>query len=453
VNRFRLDDLKPHIYRTRDFGKTWQEIVSGLADNAPVNVVREDPMRKGLLFAGTETSVCVSFDAGDHWQPLQLNLPHTSMRDLTVHGDDLVVATHGRSFWILDDITPLRQLNSEIVNAGTHLYVPQIAVRVRWNRNPDTPLPPEVPAGKNPPDGAVVDYFLAVKSAAPITLEILDVAGKLVRKYSSADRAETLDEIAPKHPIPMYWVREEKVLSSEAGMHRFVWDGRYAAPKSLGHNYPISAVLHDTPVEPRGAWALPGRYTVKLTVDGKSYTQPLILKMDPRVKSSDADLEKQFAMEQVALAGMNRSFDALAEVKSTREQIKTAMEKVSTPATKQKLTDFNKEVAALEGAAVPGFFGLPPSGKQQENFSTLNQRFGRVLAIAEGADAAPTTQTETVAKELETALTELVTRWSEIKKTDLSAVNDLLEKEKLGKINPGRGGDLPSAEVDGDDEP
>jgi photosystem II stability/assembly factor-like uncharacterized protein len=454
VNRFRLDDLHPHIYRTRDFGKTWQEIVAGLAVNAPVNVVREDPVRKGLLFAGTETSVYVSFDDGDHWQPLQLNLPHTSMRDLTVHGDDLVVGTHGRSFWILDDITPLRQLKAEVASAAVHLYAPQEALRVRWNRNPDTPLPPEVPAGKNPPDGAIIDYFLAEKSTGPVTLEILDASGKLVRKYSSTDKAETLESIAPKHPIPMYWVLEDKILPSKEGMHRFLWDVRYPAPKSLSYGYPISAILHGTPLEPRGAWAQPGNYTVRLTVNGQPYTQPLMLKMDPRVKTSTADLRKQFAVQQSAVDGMNRSFQALAEVKSVREQVKAATAKASSAESQQKLSDFDKKAAALEGAAVGGFFALPPVGKQPESFSTLNQHFGRILAIADAADAAPTTQAETVAKELQEALNELAAGWSEMKRTDLPALNALLEKEKAGNIDPQRPStEPPSTDVDGDDEP
>ena len=453
VNRFRLDDLRPHIYRTRDFGKSWQEIVSGMADNAPVNVVREDPLRKNLLFAGTETSVYVSFDAGDHWQPLQLNLPHTSMRDLTIHGDDLIVGTHGRSFWILDDIAPLRQLDAEVSAAKVHLFAPQEAWRMHRDRNPDTPLPPEFPAGKNPPDGAIIDYFLAEHSSAPVTLEILDAAGKLVRKYSSADKAESLDAIAPKHPIPMYWVREEKTLSATAGMHRFVWNVRYATPSSLSHSYPISAIPHDTPQEPQGAWALPGRYTVKLTVDGKSYTQPLQLKMDPRVKTSSANLEKQFAMQRFAAAGMNRSFEALAEIRSAREQAQAAQGKVSLAETKQKLTDFDKRAAELEGAAVPGFFGLPPSGKRPENFSTLHQHLAQILAIADSADAAPTTQTESVARELEAALGELSARWKNSKSSDLAALNQALEKENAGKIDPERRGALPEEDEDGDDEP
>jgi photosystem II stability/assembly factor-like uncharacterized protein len=454
VNRFRLDDLKPHIYRTRDFGHTWQEIVSGLPENAPVNVVREDPVRKGLLFAGTETSVYVSFDSGDHWQALQLNLPHTSMRDLTIHGDDLVVGTHGRSFWILDDITPLRQLKDEIAKSNAYLYAPQEALRVRWNRNPDTPLPPETPAGKNPPDGAIIDYSLANNSAGPVRLEILDSQGKIIRKFSSADKADSLEKIAPKHPIPMYWVRQERTLSSEAGMHRFVWDVRSTPPQSLGHAYPISAILHDTPLEPQGPWALPGRYTVKLTVAGKSYTQPLLLKMDPRVKTPAADLAKQFAMQQVAAEGMNESFAALAEVQSSRAQVKTVKEKVSSAELKQKLADLDRKAAALEGAAVPGFFGTPLSGKQPENFSTLNQRFGRLLAIAGAADAAPTSQTEAVARELEAALKEASDRWKEMKRTEVAALNRQLEKEKAAQIDPERREtEGPSSDVDGDDAP
>jgi photosystem II stability/assembly factor-like uncharacterized protein len=455
VNRFRLDDLKPHIYRTPDFGKTWKEIVAGIADNAPVNVVREDPVKKGLLFAGTETSVYVSFDDGDHWQPLQLNLPHTAMRDLTIHGDDLIVATHGRSFWILDDITPLRQLSEEVAHASAYLFAPQEALRVRWNKNPDTPLPPEEPAGKNPPDGAIIDYFLAKDFAGPVALEILDARERvLVRAYSSEDKAESLEQIAPKHPIPMYWVRQEKILSAKAGMHRFLWNVRWPAPKSLGHGFPISAIVRDTPLEPQGAWALPGRYTVKLVVDGASYTQPLVLKMDPRVKTPAADLAKQFGMQMGAMEGMNESFEALTELKSAREQVKAAMAKVSSAEVKQKLSEFDKKAAELEGAAVPGFSGVPLAAKQPENFSTLNQRFGRLLAIADAADAAPTTQTEAVARELKVALLEYAQRRSELKTTAATTLNPLLQKEKAGRIDPEvPAHESPSSDVDGDDEP
>jgi photosystem II stability/assembly factor-like uncharacterized protein len=453
VNRFRLDDLRPHIYRTRDFGQSWQEIVAGLPENAPVNVVREDPVKKGLLFAGTEASVFVSFDDGDHWQSLQLNLPHTSMRDLTIHGDDLVVGTHGRSFWILDDLTPLRQLNESVSASAPYLFAPQDAVRIHWNRNPDTPLPPEEPGGKNPPDGAIVDYFLPGSSSFPVVLEILDATGKPVRKYSSSDTAPPISEIASKHPIPMYWVRKNKILSAEAGMHRFVWDVRYAAPKSLSHGYPISAILHDTPLEPQGPWALPGRYTVKLTVSGKTLMQPLELKMDPRVTSTPAELAQQFSLQKSAAAGMDESFEILEELRSVRGQIADRIGKANGEL-KAKLIDFDQKAAALEGAAVPGFFGTPLNGKQPENFSTLNQRFGRILAIADSADVAPTSPTDAVARELEGALKESSDGWNDLKTSQINALNQLLDGEKLPKIDPNkRDGEAPSSEADGDDDP
>src|ERR1700736_3812532 len=224
INSFRLDDLRTHMYRTRDFGKSWTEITNGIPSGGASNAVREDPERKGLLFAGTEGSVFVSFDDGDNWQPLQLNLPHTSMRDLAIHSDDLIVGTHGRSFWILDDITPLRQMSAEIAKVSVTLYKPQEAIRFRWNRNTDTPLPPDIPAGKNPPDGAILDYYLAGPSSKPVTLEILDADNHLVRRYASTDKPEPMEKIAATNPIPMYWVRPQQTLSAASGMHRFVWD-------------------------------------------------------------------------------------------------------------------------------------------------------------------------------------------------------------------------------------
>ena len=453
VNRFRLDDLKPHIYRTRDYGKSWREMVAGLPDNAPVNVVREDPVRKGLLYAGTETSVYVSFDAGEHWQPLQLNLPHTSMRDLTIHGDDLIVATHGRSFWILDDLTPLRQLSEKPGGGEDFLYAPQEALRIHRDRNPDTPLPPETPAGQNPPDGAILDYFLAKNASGAVTLEIVDSAGKVVRKFASTDKAQSLEEIAPKHPIPMYWVRLDKILSCEAGMHRFVWDVRYAPPKSLSHSYPISAIPKDTPQEPLGAWALPGKYTVKLSVDGKTYTQPLVVKMDPRVKSSAADLGRQFALEQAAEAGMNQSFAAIEGLQALRAQAGERMSNAGGDL-KAKLAEFDQKAAELQGATVPGFFGTPQASRQAENFSTLNQRFERVLGIADSADAAPTATTEKVGLELGTALKECESRWAELKGKNLAALNEELEREKQPRMDAQRkSGQAPSSDDDGEDEP
>ena len=454
INSFRLDDLRAHIYRTRDFGKTWTEITKGIPDSGASNVVREDPVRKGLLFAGTEGSVSVSFNDGDDWQPLQLNLPHTSMRDLAIHGDDLIVATHGRSFWILDDITPLRQLNVEVAKEGVHLFAPQSAIRFRWNRNPDTPLPPEFPAGKNPPDGAIVDYVLGSPAKVPLTLEILDDEGRLVRRYSSTDKAEPLEKIASEHPIPMYWVRGTQILSAEVGMHRFVWDMHYAPPESLEHEFPISAIYRDTVKYPLGVRALPGNYTVKLTVEGKSYTQPLVVKMDPRITISLADVRRQFEMESGSVEGMNRSYEALEQVRSVRTQLKERAAKAGKGGLADAIVALDKKAGELEGAAQSSFYGLPPGGKPRENLSTLNQHFSGLLGVVDSADAAPTTQAEALYKELKESLATLLSQWKRTKEQDLAALNAALKKAGMIAVDPSKEpAAAPSADAEGNDEP
>jgi photosystem II stability/assembly factor-like uncharacterized protein len=275
VNRLRLDDLKPHIWRTHDGGATWTETVRGLPDG-PVNAVREDRVRQGLLFAATELAVFVSFNDGEDWQPLRQNMPATSIRDLVVHGDDLVVGTHGRGFWIMDDISPLREITAE-----TRLYAPRPAIRYSRNTNTDTPLPPEEPGGQNPPDGAILYYNLKSAPSAPLRLEILDTTGKVLSRFESTDQPPLPD---PLINVPAYWIRPFQPLSAAPGMHRFVWD-LHAAPagtaRRRGGEYPISAIYHDTPGA-QGEWMPPGTYTVKLTVDGRAYSQPLLVKPDPR---------------------------------------------------------------------------------------------------------------------------------------------------------------------------
>jgi photosystem II stability/assembly factor-like uncharacterized protein len=355
VNRFRLDDLGPHVYRTHDGGKTWKEIVKGLPDD-PVNAVREDPVRKGLLYAATERMVHVSFDDGENWQPLRLNMPATSVRDLVVHGDDLVAGTHGRGFWILDDVTPLRQhdAGTAAITGGTpFLYEPETAVRVRRNRNTDTPLPPEEPVGQNPPDGAIVDYVLAAKPAAAVTLEILDEKGDVVRRFGSDDKPDPLVEPLV---VPAYWVRPPRMLSAAPGMHRFVWDLRYSQPPAQEHEYPISAIAGDTPREPLGPFVLPGTYTVKLIVDENVRTRPLTVKMDPRVAMSSADLAAQLALARRITAALGR-LDAVREKKAS----------VARP----------RNRGSLEGQLL------------------------RLYEIVEGADDAPTAQAVTAVEELE----------------------------------------------------
>ena len=273
VNRLRCDDNKPYIYKTDDFGKTWKPIIMGLPDNAPVNTVREDPKKPGLLYCGTERAVWFSADDGAHWNPLRNNMPATSIRDLVVHGDDLVVGTHGRSFWILDSVTALRQLS----DAPVSLYAPTTGYLVAWNRNSDTPLPPEEPDGKNPPDGVPLDYFLA-KDTKLVTLEAIDSQENVVRRWSSTDKPDVLDPL--KITVDPRWARPWQGLSASAGSHRFVWNLRLAAPASgLG----MDAIWRDTPTA-KGNWVAPGTYTIRLTADGKTVEEKLDVRDDPRKK-------------------------------------------------------------------------------------------------------------------------------------------------------------------------
>ena len=302
INSMRLDDLRPHLFATHDGGRTWREINDGIPAGGITNVIREDPVRRGLLFAGTEQTVYYSMDDGAHWRSLRRNLPPSAIRDLIVKDNDIAVATHGRSFWILDDISPLRQALAD-ATPRTTLYRPAQAWRVRWNRWPDTPLPPDEPAGQNPPDGAVIDFALDADASSPVILEILDSAGALVRRYSSAD---STDSPLPTTNVPSYWVRPQQRVGTSAGIHRFVWDVHYAPPAGVEFEYPISAVPRNTVKEPHGPWVLPGRYTVRLSANGKTLAQPLIVKMDPRVAASSANLALQFRLSKQLYDAMNR---------------------------------------------------------------------------------------------------------------------------------------------------
>ena len=379
VNRIRCDDLKPHIYRTRDGGKTWQEIVTGLPDNDPINTVREDPVRKGLLFAGSETAVYVSFDDGNHWQSLRLNMPATSIRDLVIKDDDIVVGTHGRSFWILDDITPLRQATPTTTNAGTVLFKPQRAYRVRWNMNPDTPLPPEEPAGQNPPDGAVINYYLSDKAAKPVTLEITDAAGKLVRRYSSDEKPYNIPDVN----LPAYWIRPQQILSGDVGAHRFMWDMHYP-PLDLPPTYPIAAVYHQTAPDPTSPWVMPGTYTVKLTVAGKIYTQPLTIMMDPRVKTTTAALKQQHDLSLMVYEGRKQVLLMQQEARNMAEQAKTDGQK--------------KTLAAA-----------------QTNLTGLNRTFNGLFSILQDTDMPATTQAIAAVRQAQVSLKKAVQEWGVLK--------------------------------------
>ena len=436
VNRFRLDDLHPYIYRTHDGGKSWQKIVSGLPDDEPVNTVREDPERKGLLFAGTERSVYVSWDDGDHWQSLKMNLPPTSIRDLVVHHDDVVVGTHGRSFWILDNITPLRQFSADVADSTAHLFAPQLTYRLRRDNNTDTPLPPEEPAGQNPPDGAMIDYWLKTAASGPVTLEIFDASsGKLVRHFSSADKPETVN---PKEfNVPMYWVRPARTLSAGAGTHRFIWDLTYPAPDVLTRDYPISAIYHDTPLYPLGAIVLPGQYKIVLSVGGKSYTRTLEVKMDPRVKTSPEELRRQFDLDQKIAEALHKDYEALQQVRSLRSQLKVlagAPDAIHRDATQKTVADLDAKAASIEGKE-GGYGARYLNSPEGRSLSRLNGGFSSVVSALDTADAAPTTQQVAVFGELDKALEEQLSAWERLKSKDIPALNQELKKAGLPLID------------------
>ena len=432
VNRFRLDDLHPYVYRTHDGGKTWQKIVSGLPDNEPVNTVREDPERKGLLFAGTERSVYVSFDDGDHWQSLKLNLPPSSIRDLVVHNDDIVVGTHGRSFWILDNITPLRQMSAQTASVPTHLFAPQLTYRVRRNNNTDTPLPPEEPASQNPPNGAMIDYWVKDSPAAPVTVEITDAGGHSVRRFSSTDKPEPVND--KELNVPMYWVRPARTLSAARGMHRFVWDLTYPRPDVLGRDYPISAIYQDTPLYPLGATVLPGKYAVKLTAEGKTYSQTLEIRMDPRVKTSAEDLRRQFELDRKIADALHRDYEAVQQVRSLRAQMKAVLTKNPPPEVAKSIQDLETKAAAVEGDE--GGYGTrflsTPEGR---SLARLNTGLNMLLGALDSADAAPTTQQSATFAEVEKALSEQLSAWAQVKSKDVPQLNEQLKKAGLPEID------------------
>jgi len=427
INTLRVDDLRPHILRTRDSGKTWTEIVNGIPTNENVNAVREDPLRRGLLFAGTERAVYVSFDDGDHWQSLRLNMPASSVRDVIIKADDLIAATHGRGFWILDDITPLRQLETKVTSASAYLFQPQTAIRVRWSMNSDTPLPPDFPAGENPPDGAVIDYYLPSSVSGPVTLEFKDSAGQTVRRYSSADQPQAID---PMLNIPTYWVRPPQVLSSAPGMHRFLWDMHYPPLLDVEAEYPISAVPHNTAPQPTSPWVLPGKYTVLLTANGQTFSQPLTVKMDPRVKTSAAGLDQQFQLSQRLYGRLQTLAPAVAQASGVHKQLQEVRHKLGEGTLAAAVDQIDHKVQAVAG----GTTRRPGAGTEPPTLGSMRTRYLALFNALQDADVAPTTQMATAAGELEQQLPPLMAQWQAIQSQDLPELNRQLKSSKLPEI-------------------
>jgi photosystem II stability/assembly factor-like uncharacterized protein len=446
ISRFRIDDLKPYAFKTHDGGKTWVSIAAGLPDNAPADAVRADPVQAGLLFAATERAVWTSFDDGAHWTSLEYNLPHTSMRDLLIHEDDLVVATHGRSFWVLDDIAPLRELAAAKGKPEKMLLKPAAAWRVRRDNYADTPVPADEPMGENPPDGALVDYALPDGLSGPVSLEILDKGGKVIRRFTSNDPVVPSPEEMQTNLIPAYWPLVRGPLAATAGMHRWVWDLRANTPMAGRYSYPISAVPHRTPQVPQGPLVTAGTYTVRLTAGGKSETQPLTVKMDPRVKTPAAVLEALHA-EQVKMA------DLLNEAANDDLAAHSIQEQLGKPenASIAGMAPFAAKVKALvsggEGEkAGPGMSGPDMAGpdKAAVGLDGLAGEAGQVYGELEQADEPPTAALLEAAAHVHEEGRGVLPRWKEFVAKDLPELNRMLRGAGKPEIDLKKApGDMP----------
>ncbi|HLK56211.1 MAG TPA: hypothetical protein VKU00_06590 [Chthonomonadaceae bacterium] len=434
-----MGDYKPYLYRTRDYGKTWTQIVTGLPDNMVggsfARVIRADTVRQGLLFAGTESSVYFSTDDGDHWQSLTLNLPNTSCRDMVVKDNDLVVGTYGRGFWILDDISPLRQMAQASASKPAYLFKPAVATRVRRNVNGDTPFPPEVPHAENPPLGAILYYYLASPPQGEITLEVRDSRGKVVSHMSSA-APHALAE--PPPPIPDFWVEKPAPLPATPGLNRTSWNLRYDCPAVFNHSYEINANPGQTPASPEGPLVLPGEYTITLTVDGKSYRQTLTVRNDPRSPASYNDLLAQHALQMSLCQCTQEAWDCFHQVADTRSAL-DAILKAHPPdevasaarALDGKLLLVNGSLAGGRrfggGGGPPGAGGAP----RQPTFMAVNGTAARQLTTLDSGDMAPG---EAIRKACMATCADMqgaMKSWETLRRTDLPAFNALLAKNNL----------------------
>ena len=420
IDRHRLDDLGAYILRTRDGGKSWASIARGIPDGSYVNVVREDPERRGLLYAGTETGVFVSFDDGDNWQPLQTNMPNCSVRDLAVRHGDLVAATHGRSFWVLDDLTPLRQLDARVAAAPAWLFAPRTAIRLNPAPFQGTPDPKDEPNAANPPRGAILDYSLRTPSPSPVALEILDARGELVRRYASDDRVELPD--LQRIPVTPDWVDVAEVPSAAAGMHRFVWDLRYAAPKEL----PRSGRYETS----RGVWAPPGRYSVHLVANGQRISRPLVLSKDPRVPSTEADLRQQFDLAKQVEAERVRLASALTRAHALRERI-TALRARAAGSARAAVDAFVTSLDLAAGPPIDSDEEFDENEAASTNLRRLSSGMARFQRTIESADVAPTPDYLAGFERRQEDVSRGLSLWKEFLDAELPALNRALETAGL----------------------
>ncbi|HET9994498.1 MAG TPA: hypothetical protein VFQ18_03745 [Candidatus Acidoferrum sp.] len=421
VDAHKLDNFKPYIFKTADFGKTWTKLVAGLPDNSYVHAVREDPKRKGLLYAGTETGIWVSFNDGSNWQPLQLNLPVTPIHDLIIHDDDLAVATHGRSFWVLDDISPLRQLSASNAAEDAHLFTPRTAFRARMGHMRRR----RYAIGENPPEGAILYYYLKEEPKAPAKLELLDAQGKVIRAFTSEEKkkegaAEEWERDAPEEHIP-----------AKAGLNLFTWDLRYELPVKV----PLAIYTNG---EPTGPLVLPGSYQVRLTVAGKSQTAPLEVKLDPRVHTSAEDLRKQFDLMLKLRDRQDAMNKAILGIRDLRAQLQALEKRLGTGDDAKPVVsssaDLRKKITALEEELIQV---NAKASEDEANYPTkLNSKFGYLGSVIDSADAPPTEGELGVFADLDQRLESQLTKWRDVLSKDVPALNDAMNKHNIPLIAP-----------------
>ncbi|MGA8501213.1 MAG: hypothetical protein WB683_06670, partial [Candidatus Sulfotelmatobacter sp.] len=441
VDRHQNDDLQPYIYKTSNYGQSWTKLNNGIPEASFVRAIREDPKKRGLLYAGTENGVYVSFNDGADWRPLKLNLPTTPVHDLVIKDKDLVVATHGRAFWILDDVSPLRQFNDDVAKQDVHLYIPAPAYRIQAGK----PAEHDSLKGtaQNPPAGAVIYYYLkdAPKPGAETKLEILDASGKVIRKYSSAE-LERLDEpLGPDDKKP------EKEIKPEAGLNRFVWDLRYEEAHHVPGYY---LWAYDSGA--LGPVAVPGQYQVRLTVGGASQVAPLEVKLDPRVKVSPADLAQQFALQMQIQEELNHVYDAVNQIQDVRSQVnglkRRLPENASTKPIVSSADDLEKKLVVVRDQLI----NLTISA-DEDSLAYPPQIDGKLafLAIDVGAaDSAPTDAEQREFEKLKRQSGELLSRWDDLQQHDLAAFRKLTAESNLSTVvvpPPGQSGEAETADA------
>jgi photosystem II stability/assembly factor-like uncharacterized protein len=444
ANTLRLDDMNPHFFRTHDGGKTWTEINNGIAAGAVSNSIREDPRQKGLLYAATDAQVWVSYDDGDHWESLRLDMPAISVRDLqikddsTCHCSDLVIGTHGRGFWILDNITTLRQAATGRAANAAYLFKPPTAVRVRFAGNDPTPWPADVPAGENPLPGGIIDYRLSTDATGPMTMEILDAAGTVIRKYSNTDPFVTPDpaldpagynKVCQRTPtathcgLPLYWPAQQLRLRTTAGMHRFSWDLHYDPipvenVNDNGDDEAKGAVPHRTYPVVESPWAPPGTYTVRLTVNGAQYTQPITVKMDPRVRTSAAALTQLATLSREMWAGSQRSYNAHRSAR--------ALVKLLDAQSGADVVAFRAQVDSAAPAAPSGpraRFRRRGAASAQPTLMSASTAMTTAAMAMQGADVAPTATQVAACRAAREQGAQAMARWEALRTGGLSALN------------------------------